>query len=539
MYKIMLVDDEIGVRSSIKAKINWEAAGFRIESEAANGLEALELLEGRGLPDVVISDVRMPRMDGIAFMQACRDKYPGLRIIVLSGYSDFEYMKAAIQLGVKDYLLKPVVRSELTDLLAKLSAELKEEKNRSREQEREQLQTSRQLRTLQEQLIWQLVKDEDFSLAAVKERLRQLQLTGLASEGLKVRFAAVEMRVPPGRLDDWSERRELLAVAFQMVCRESAERWPNVYPLYDYGFPSMMYYLMTWSGCGRPDELPAEDMLIELQRNIRRYLRVETVAGLGEWAVGIQGLRDAYASCMLDWSQGTVQRSRQGGQLERETAHTLPAELERKLVLSLENLDAEGTGRVLWEIFHRDGDLSMFAFTFLSFRVILLLGSIAKKFELGDPSLQQHLWNCQMTLRQFHSRDQVIDQLKSLAELVMNELRKTRSSGGQQLAEAVRRYVEENYAYELSLASLAERFHINETYLSGLFKQNAGLTFSDYVTKLRMERAASLMEEIGLKLTDIATLVGYSSSSYFSTVFKKYYGVSPKEYRDVLLSRQP
>ncbi|AEI40525.1 response regulator transcription factor [Paenibacillus mucilaginosus] len=538
MYKIMLVDDEIGVRSSIKAKINWEAAGFHIESEAANGLEALELLEGRGLPDVVISDVRMPRMDGIAFMKACRDKYPGLRIIVLSGYSDFEYMKAAIQLGVKDYLLKPVVRSELTDLLAKLSAELKEEKNRSREQEREQLQTSRHLRTLQEQLIWQLVKDEDFSLAAVRERLRQLQLTGLAGEGLQVRFAAVEMRVPPGRLDDWSERKELLAVAFQMVCRESAEPWPNVYPLYDYSYPSMMYCLLTCSG-GRPDELPVEDMLRELQRNIKRYLRVETVTGLGDWAVGLQGLRDAYASCMLDWSQGTVQQRGVGGQLEKETVHTLPAELERKLVLSLENLDAEGTGRILREIFHKDGDLSMFAFTFLSFRIILLLSSIAKKFELGAPSLQQHLWNCQMTLRQFHSRDQVVDQLKILAELVMNEVRKTRSSGGQQLAEAVRRYVEENYAYELSLASLAERFHINETYLSGLFKQKAGFTFSDYVTKLRMEKAASLMEESGLKLTDIATLVGYSSSSYFSTVFKKYYGVSPKEYRDALPSRLP
>ena len=137
MYRIMLLDDEVGVRNSIKAKIDWTTAGFEIALEASNGLEALQLLEKHAFPDVIITDVRMPQMDGIAFVNACKEKYPALRIIVLSGYSDFEYMKAAIQLGVKDYLLKPVVRSELTSLLGKLAAELEEDRNRLREQDQE------------------------------------------------------------------------------------------------------------------------------------------------------------------------------------------------------------------------------------------------------------------------------------------------------------------------------------------------------------------------------------------------------------------
>lgn len=132
MYEIMLVDDEKGVRNSIKAKIDWEAAGFRVVSEASSGNEALQLLEQGPLPQLVISDIRMPQMDGIEFIRICKKKYPLLRTVVLSGYSDFDYLKSAIQLGVKDYLLKPVARAELNELLGKLGEEIRQEQKTCR-----------------------------------------------------------------------------------------------------------------------------------------------------------------------------------------------------------------------------------------------------------------------------------------------------------------------------------------------------------------------------------------------------------------------
>ncbi|SDE19521.1 two-component system, response regulator YesN [Paenibacillus sp. UNCCL117] len=530
MYTIMLVDDEIGVRNSIKAKIDWEAAGYRIISEAENGLEALRLLQEQPLPDLLISDIRMPQMDGLALIEACKESCPELKIIVLSGYSDFEYMKTAIRYGVKDYLLKPVVRGELTALLARLSKELEEDRAKTRQDRLDQLQSSKQLVTLQEQLIWQLVKDEWLSLSAVKERLRGLQLSALAADEVHARFAAIEMRIPRGRLDDWSERKDLLVLAFGMVCREIAEQWTEVIPLYDFHYPSMMYFLILREKDGAEEEIAAA-LVRQLQHSIHHYLRVETVVGIGEPVYGIERLKDAYASCMLSWSQGSAG----AGPGERKPGagqeFTLTTETERKLILSIESLDKKAVYKLLQDILPAGPDTTMFAFTFLTFRVILLFSSVARKFELGDSALQRHLWSCQMSLRDSHSKEQVLRQLEELAELVMEEVRKTRFSNGQQLVEAIRKYVDDNFSYELSLASLADMFHLNETYLSGLFKQAAGMTFSDYVTKLRMDKALALIKENQLKLTDIATLVGYSSSSYFSTVFKKYYGASPKEYR--------
>jgi two-component system response regulator YesN len=531
MYRIMLIDDEVGVRNSIKAKIDWVSAGFEIALEAANGLEALQLLEAFPLPDVVITDVRMPQMDGISFVSACKEKYPALRIIVLSGYSDFEYMKAAIQLGVKDYLLKPVVRSELTALLGKLAAELEEDRNRLREQDQEEIKNHRQLQLMQEQLLWQLVKDEWFSVSAMKERMAQLQLSALAVDDVHAQFVTVEMRIPPGRLDDWSERKDLLYLAFQMLCRESAQKWESIYPFYAMSHPAMIHFVIRIQNAEHDRFLA--DFVRKLKRDIQSYLKVDSVLGIGEPINGLRQLKDGYASSMLAWSQGTIHsdKAEQDRNMLAMT-HSFSPEVERKLMQTIENLDMSAFTKQLHAIFSSDRDTPMFVFTFLTLRIILLFNAIAKKFELGDASLQSYLWNCQMSVRDYSSREQVLDQLHNMARLVMEEVRKTRFSSGQQMMEAIRNYVDENFSYELTLASLADMFHLNETYLSGLFKQSVGVTFSDYMTRLRLNRAAVLLKESELKLTDIATLVGYSSSSYFSTAFKKFYGKGPKEYRE-------
>lgn len=535
MYRIMLVDDEPGVRNSIKAKMDWEAAGFRIEWEAENGLEALELMERGAAPDLVITDIRMPKMDGVAFVKVCKEKHPSLRVIVLSGYSDFEYTKAAIQLGVRDYLLKPVVRQELLALLQAVAGELQSDREELRQRRQEELRTGQMLRVMQEQAIWQLVKEEGSHHSAVRERLRQLQMEELADGGFQARFAVAEMRIPSGRLEEEGGRKDLLHLAFQLLCRESAEKRGRIYPLYDVNHPAMMYFLILAekeSSAAAADM--SEDFIRGILRDMKRYLRVDGVVGLGETVQGLGRLKDGYASCMLSWSRNTVHNGSAGSRSGlKELTRVFTPEVERKLVQAVENADLKAFEKQLELIYGTE--TPMFVFTFLTLRIMLLFSGIAKKFELEDTSLQNYLWECQTAVRDYQSRPQVVGQLRAMAEKVMEEVRRTRFSSGQQMMAAIRKYVDENYSYELTLSSLAERFHLNETYLSGLFKQSTGETFSDYVTRLRLEKAAALLKENELRLTDIAILVGYSSPSYFSTAFKKGYGVSPKEFREQAL----
>jgi len=218
----------------------------------------------------------------------------------------------------------------------------------------------------------------------------------------------------------------------------------------------------------------------------------------------------------------------------RDMMNTFTPELERQLTVALENGDRAAFSTYMLRIFPRNVDYTMFSFTFMATRLLLLLHAIAKKYDDGsqDSTLQKRLWDCQMTIGDFQSREAVASHLEELGQLVMDAASKARSGNYGSVAAAVQKYVDENYTYELTLTGLADMFHLNETYLSGLFKQHAGVTFSDYVVRLRMNKAGELLRDSNLKLTDIAMLVGISSSSYFSTSFKKFYGMSPKEYRE-------
>lgn len=532
VYSIIIVDDEAGVRNSIKAKIDWNAAGFQIEAEASNGVEALALLQERRLPDVLITDIRMPQMDGIGLITACKRLYPSLKLVVLSGYSDYAYMQAAIQAGVKDYLLKPVGRKELAALLEKLSAEIALEQTGEQLQRAEQLQREQQLLSLQEQMLLRLVKEEFYSLLLIKERLDQLHLSALIDERLQARFIAVEMRVPTGRLGDEREHIDLLHMAFQMLCRETASGYSGIHPFYDASHPTMMHFLVEIAEAGEGSDC-TERFIRQIKQNIQKYLKLDSVIGVGEKVNGVRLFKNGYSSSMLSWSRSTIHGTNGAGDPGvQDLIAAFSPEIERQLVLSVENGDYKSYSALIERIIPRGIDYPMFTFTFIASRILLLFHSIAKKYEAGEAVLQKRLWDCQMTIGDFHSREQVLGQLEELARLVMKEALKTRSSSGQPIVKAVQKYVDDNFAYELTLASLAGMFHLNETYLSGLFKQHAGVTFSEYVTSLRMNKAGELLAQSELKLTDIAMLVGISSSSYFSTSFKKYYGMSPKEYRE-------
>ncbi|NIK74992.1 two-component system response regulator YesN [Paenibacillus castaneae] len=533
MYSIMIVDDEAGVRNSIKAKIDWQAFGFQIVAEASNGEEALAFLKQNRLPEVLLTDIRMPQMDGIELINACKQLYPLLKIVVLSGYSDYTYMQAAIQAGVRDYLLKPVGRRELAALLEKLAAEVAAQRTDKQLQHAEMRQRKEQLLALQEQMLLRMVKEDFYSLLVIKERLEQLQLSALVDEQLLVRFITVEMRVPTGRLGDERGHLDLLHMAFQMLCRETASTFPGIFPFYDASHPSMMHFLVQVHSNGVEGIDAMERLVRQMKTNIYKYLKLDSVIGVGEAVNGIRQYKNGYSSSMLSWSRSTIHGTNGEGSLQvQNLIAAFSPELERQLVISVENGDHKAYSSLIERIIPSSVEFPMYSFTFIASRILLLFHSIAKKYEAGEAVLQKRLWDCQMTIGDFHSREQILDQLEELARLVMIEALKTRTSSGQSIVKAIQKYVDDNFSYELALASLASMFHLNETYLSGLFKQHVGVTFSEYLTGLRMKKAGELLAQSDLKLTDIAMLVGISSSSYFSTSFKKYYGLSPKEYRE-------
>ncbi|OXS54898.1 two-component system response regulator [Bacillus sp. DSM 27956] len=517
--KVILVDDEIQIRRGLKWKVDWEEEGFVIAGEASNGKEALQVIE-EVMPDLILTDVRMPVMDGMQLVKALSGKYPEIKVIVLSGYADFEYVRSSLVEGVKDYLLKPVDPEELTAALRKSKGEIEVEKQRRMETDRMNQFHAEEMR---EQYLLHLVKDEWAEKNISRERLSQLKLDVLVGEDTVVQFITVEIRSSD------SEQVRDLFLPFKMLCRELSYEHEGIMSFYDTSYPNMIHFLCHHHSGG--DRVP--HFVQELQKNVSAYLHLETVIGLGKVVRGLSQLKNGYISAILSWSQSSADVMSQliDGTSSKQTAE-FTEDAEWKLSNSMEQGDFESFKKHLLTTLAECDRQSVMSYSFAASRVLFMLGSMARKYDLYTDDLKKKMWNCQLGIWELTSRDRVKGELLDLARVITEKVSETRhSSNGIAIVENVRRYMDRHYTNEISLTSLADQFHINSAYLSEMFKELVGQNFSDYLVNLRMEKARSLLMDEQLKVIEIAHLVGYSNSGYFSTVFKKRFGQKPLDYR--------
>ncbi|HEY0828865.1 MAG TPA: AraC family transcriptional regulator, partial [Bacilli bacterium] len=270
-----------------------------------------------------------------------------------------------------------------------------------------------------------------------------------------------------------------------------------------------------------------------IQTDINRYLKVETALGIGEPIMGLSKLRKGFISSLMAWRQcqpGPLSQINYAASVQSEGRY-LTQEDERKLGLCIENADLEGFVRTIKSVFSPVRGHSMQMISLYALSVLLLLDAIAKKNKVTLEEIQEWLWVYSEEIWKFDSEEKVFQYLAGAASRVIDLVRRQRASGSVGIVEAIKLYIDGNYAEELSLSMFAERNYIHTTYLSELFKKHVGSTFSEYLLQTRMVNAVKLLKDPALRLSDIADLVGFSNASYFSSVFKKHYGVSPNDFR--------
>ncbi|MBJ6362478.1 response regulator [Paenibacillus sp. GCM10012307] len=531
MYNVLIVDDEQEIRTGLRLKMDWASLGFEVAGEANHGQEALDLLE-TGSFHVLITDIKMPIMGGLELLKRVAAQYPLLKVIVLSGHDDFHYVKAAVQCGAKDYLLKPVVGSELKELIKKLRAELEADSRQQSQHSEAQWKLQQALPVVREQLMLALISDEgEDYLLPLRSDIASLKFTQLAKEGALLRFLCVEMRLPAGRLDD-SGKTGLFRLAFQMLCRELIQQDQFEEIVFAFHHPSYIHMMHYFIAADTQEQLERVTGLLirQVHEQLRIQLRIESVVAVGEPVVGLPHIRRAFLSALLTWSKsqsGAVTQTILADG-EGNASEPLQPELEKRLLILLEDADLERFADTLEGAIQTSGGSLQDIHTFM-LRVVILLEQAVRKN--GITAEQTQDWLFPVTQWQFTTREAAIAYLKGLASFVMDGIRRSRVSGGTAVAEAVRQHIDQYYMNEISLSLLADRFHINTTYLSELFKRQAGVTFSEYLVQVRIRKAAELLADPNLRLADIAELVGIANASYLSSSFKKLYGVSPNEYR--------
>ncbi|MGM0881373.1 MAG: response regulator transcription factor [Bacillota bacterium] len=529
MYRAMIVDDEIGVRESLKAKINWNSLGFQVVAEAANGQEALSCMQQHKL-DVVITDIQMPVMNGVQFFNECSSRYLNTKIIVLSGYSDFEYTKAAIKAGIVDYLIKPVARKELHELLVRIKEELDREKEEEIKRSKEDWQLKQLLSEQREQFLYQLVKNEWTSSQLIQDRLVQLKLQDI-NDYNSFQFVAAEMKIPEKRIEQNSSRLDLLYLSFRLLCKELANSTSQVLCFQDLTFSNMMHFILM-SDSTPVLEAQSGEFVVKLEEKINHILKLDMKVGIGKAVHSLEEFKNGYASSLLDWSlkvQGNA-----GSVHITQVTQDFSTETERRMVVEIEKGNMQPFQSLLVQLLFPEKQLSIINFSFLAVRVVIMIRSLAARYSSDQEKLQELSLACQFAIWQFSSQDIVFRKITQFADYTIQLIQTQKNTSGEGMIGLICKYIQENYCYELTLTTLSEQFHFNEAYLSSLFKTHARMNFSDYLVMVRMKKAEELIKDTDLKLTDIAQLVGYSNSSYFSTAFKKFYHASPSVYREQL-----
>jgi two-component system response regulator YesN len=451
-------------------------------------------------------------------------QYPGLKTIVVTGYEEFRYAKAAVKNRARDYLLKPVSREDLTAALAKVKQELDDERREQSELQTAQWRLSQYYKEMREHWIVRIVKGEAALPQPVLDRARLFGLDAL--ERAPVRFLTAGLRERHGRGGDEERTPDKLRLPFEMICREFAETHPaGPLAFRDDGYPGLMHWVAPDRG-----EAAAAEWAEALRACVADQLGFEPVVGIGRPAAGFQAWKEGYLSSLLAWHllESEAARGAPGGPSDGAPVLTEDAAKVIRRCLARGEWDAFAQA-VQGELRRAFRESRVHAVKML-FQLYFLLDAAAEASGVPLDSGEQ-LWVRPDMALGLDTAEKAAAFLLKIGRKICDKAKADAKDPDPSLMQAVLRFIEDNHMEDLNLTALAERFNYNPSYFSELFKAKVGKTFIQHLTEVRMARAVRLLEETRLTLWDIAELTGFSNAGYFSARFKRMYGITPSEYR--------
>lgn len=533
MYKIFLVEDEIVVREGIKNNIDWENEGCVIVGDESDGELAYPAIL-RAQPDILITDIMMPFMDGLELSKLLKKEMPQLKIIIISGYSDFAYAQKAIDIGITEYILKPVTSSKLITAV-KNAAEVIE-KERKDQQIFEEYQY----------LIYEKQGEmrRDFFEALVTGKLSFSQIIEQEEE-LGIHMVAGFFRV---MLFQFKVHDDMFEYSNDIVeCEDSMQEallnLPRV-KVFERGMEGWAFILLSESEV-LMDALTQE--VSELLEKIS-YGKVLYFGGIGRIVNRTRDIQQSFADANKAFSLRYFERGNQF--FTRKDVHIMNGQMGNHVLVSelnLEKLDRNLIDEFLKRGSSQDVDefvdryfngLDSNAMNSILFRQYIMMDGYSAiiKFltdlNYTKDKIDASLKNLDDITQQLNSLEACIKLYKSLLKEAI-DLRNMKSQKKySELIQKAKEFIQLNYGLsDMTLNKVAAEVNISPNYFSALFNQETSITFIDYLTEIRMDKAKEYLRCSNKKITEIGYLVGYLDSHYFSYIFKKTQNCTPTEYR--------
>ncbi|RIX59645.1 response regulator [Paenibacillus nanensis] len=529
MLNVIIVDDELLMRIGLKSMIPWEEHGFVITGEAQNGKEALELAQ-RQAPDLIITDIKMPVMDGLELIRKASSGYPACQFIILSCLDEFQYAQEAVRLGATDYLIKSDLKQEH---LQSVLGTVRKKAAQFRQTPENSLPTGQYkegIGYLKETLFKELFSGfrDDSDIMRSKESL-QISLTPEDVVIAKLRINHFhELRRKYVEQDEKLLRYSIVNIMEEIVPR----RW-NKEIIVENSSDYLLIMNLPDTASNRPAREILGPLLGKIVTAMQEFLNISISVGVSGVSSGYGGLRKAYREAdaalanlffepvsdvlYYDSPAGRMQRSRDSFLITREES----AELRRRIDVGNAEADLDRLRRRLY-----DEGVTEQGCRKAYMRILALISSCF-------PSVPELLAEGQ-TPYEHMLYEEKLEGLHSLAIRFLRQslnLNRALVNVPQSYANQAKAIILERYAEDISLQTVAGQINVNPSYLSRVFKEETGENFIGYLTRIRIEKAKQLLKSKAYKVYEVASLTGYPNTAYFSKLFKKATGVTPEEYR--------
>nr|WP_286208011.1 response regulator [Clostridium caldaquaticum] len=531
MIKLLVVDDETTTRKGLIKHISWNDLGVQLVEEAKDGFDALEVA-ARIQPNIILSDIRMPGLNGIELAERVKEQLPDCRIIFLSGYSDKEYLKAAINLSAVSYVEKPIDISEVKEAVKKAVNLCIEDERRKLSEKNASIVLTENLSFVKQKIITNLIGAE----ADIEERVKELKLMNI-DFNLNDRFNSVIISFHEDKVH---------------ILQNSQFNSNKLIHIIDESF-SYTEHVAAFTGSNKivvillSELAESKSKLIRAFELIKKQLKkydtddFELFCTVGQCVRGMDKISESYRTAELTlkklffygydnivfYENSMEEPFFLDESIHNKFAQYLSEQKQPEAVSLIESLT-----RDIKKYNNTPVNYVKNIFFKLTFQLFMEAEKRGVYFSEAGEKEENYLWDL---ISGFNTLQEIRSYLIDKINSVFKRIEELESSG--RTVFQVKKYIQKNYSNEnLSTKILADLVYLTPAYLSGLFKKETGKTISEYIIEFRIEKSKEYLKDTKLKLFEVAKSVGYSDANYYAKAFKKLTGLTPSEYREKYLS---
>lgn len=518
------MDDRPLFLEYLRSTINWEGYGFEIVAEAKNGIEALEKINDY-LPDVLITDINMPKMNGLDLSEKAKEKYPNMDIVLITGKSEFEMARRALKIGVSDYILKPFEKEELILTLLRLKGNITRsiEIKTNRDSERE---------IFFESFFRGIIYNDNLEEEYLKTKLEVFDVKIKKEEFVVV---VIDLLEESNNGDSAIWNQTAIEMINQMIEIEA-------YNVAFLDYEGKIISIVEVNENVDIDEL--NDDYMKLHNLFKKHIGIDIVIGFGNVCHGFEGIRKSYKEARsalnfrfdpkFDKSKPFIRFDEISNENKEYAFYS--AQMNEEILKSLRNNNREEAiklvNSILDEIYSRNLSREYSSIIFMGI-LSLVLSYITQSGNTVNEVLEDEIDKI-VGMSNRRSRREQRDLIIEIISKTTDYFEKHKVSRSYRITKDGKKYIKEHFSENsLTVSSVASSLYINETYLRTMFKKETGMTVIEYISKVRIKKAKDLILENTYKLSDIAEMVGYYDAAYLSKTFKKYYGISPSKYKNL------